>query len=153
MSPQSHHLSEPAALRSPGEHPQPGSARIKPGHLLCILIALLACDAGPGAPHVNEISVSVTDPDGGHQSLACVQLPLLLGSQTGREVNVDNLFRVSILARRDWARIQIKGAKQPIEREILQTELDVGYAEQITVQTIPGRLYQVFLASNCSSGN
>lgn len=115
-------------------------------------LVLGACSLEPGGPAYAQLSLYAENERGLVTDDECTMLPVLPGGHTVREFRFGGAFRATLEAERDELRLSFEGVRnqEDFRRKLTHERLHAGYAEQLTLETLDGEAFDVFLSAPCS---
>jgi hypothetical protein len=122
------------------------------GLVLVSLAAPFACTTSPGGPELHELGIFVANPGGTPRSVACVQLPVLEGSQVDDTTSVDGEFDVRVAATRAGADVRFVAGTTELDTLFVSVDdLSTTYAHELTLSPPGTDEYTMRLTSDCGS--
>jgi hypothetical protein len=122
--------------------------------LCCAAISLIlaACTLEPGGPEYAQLSVYAENERGLVSDDACTMLPVLPGGLTVRELDFGGAFTARVEADRESLNLHFEGVREPddLRRRFSAERLHAGYAEELTLETLDGDAFSVFLRAPCA---
>jgi hypothetical protein len=121
--------------------------------LVCAALSLFsaACTLEAGGPEYAQLSVSAENERGFVTEHACTMLPVLPGGFTVREIDFGGAFKATLEAERDELRLRFEGVRdaEDFRRRFSAERLHAGHAEDVTLETLDGDVFSVFLRAPC----
>ena len=122
--------------------------------LLCAAIPLIlgACSLEPGGPEYAQLSLYAENERGSVTDDPCTMLPVLPGGLTVREFRFGSDFSATLEAEREVLRLSFEGVRNPEDarRQFSDERLRAGYAEELTLETLDGETFSIFLSAPCT---
>jgi hypothetical protein len=115
-------------------------------------LGLLGCSNDAGGPVAVTAGVSVTDMSGPGGVVACVRVPVLLGSVVLQQRKIDDAFDVEIRALRHEVEFTFPGARNASElsRHVPLASLAAAHSETLSVLGRDGNTYSAVVLTGCS---
>src|SRR5690349_2562999 len=98
-------------------------------------LGLISCSTDAGGPVAITAGVSVTDTSGAGGVVACVRVPVLLGSVVLQQRKIDGAFDVEVRALRHEVEFTFPGARNAgdLTRRVPVGSLGAAHSETLTV--------------------
>jgi hypothetical protein len=120
--------------------------------LFSFLIA--GCSTSAGGPSPPAVSVEVIDAAGQHTPRYCARLPVLIGSHTQDDIDVDGKFGLVLFSSNEALDLVLEGATfdgGPTVHSVAAADLLESYNANLALTSTSGEQFVLHVASGCPS--